>query len=212
VQTFARLALMLLGSTEMVTGGCLAADDPACGKDYPVPTKPVDYRQEFAGGSLLPSEIVLKAHVIKLGMTPGALVAVLGEPTRQLAAESRSVPEQCEYLLQLLQEHPTSMHLYKLAALRLKYLAGEFRVSEWALPDVGTIKSFWYSPDHAGRELSYLYYFAPIAIAPGKVERLKGENNTLLRAGPPRMEWNIQSNRLSIENQRASGDAVRSSP
>jgi hypothetical protein len=205
VQRFAPLALTLFGAAGMIAGVSVAADDPSCRKDYPVPTKPVDYRQEFAGGSLLPSEISLNAHVIKLGMTPVALKAVLGEPTRESPSERRSSQEQCEYLVRLLQEHPTSMHLYKLAPLRLKSLAGAFRISEWELPSIGTIKSFWYTPEQAGRESSYLYYFLPIAIASTEVERLKGEDNTLLRAGPPRIEWNIETNRLSIENQGAIG-------
>ena len=208
----ASLALMLFGAAGMVTDISAASDEPTCRKDYPVPTKPVDYRQEFAGGSLLPSEISLNAHIIKLGMSPGALISVLGEPTREFAAERRSAPEQCEYLVRLLQEHPTSMHLYKLAALRLKNLAGEFRVSEWELPNIGTIKSFWYAPGRAGRESSYLYYFSPIAMARDKVESLNGQENTLLRSGPPRIEWNIEKNRLSIENRGASGDGVRPSP
>jgi hypothetical protein len=203
VRPLALLALVLFGAAGIVTRVCVAAGEPECQGDYPVSVHEVDYRGEFAGGTLLPDEISLNAHTVRLRMTPGALVAVLGEPTRETAApESRSALEQCQFLLRLLQEHRTWMHLYKLVALRLQNMAGVFRVSEWELPNVGTIKSFWYKPQQSGRELSYLYYFSPISIAPTNVERVKGEPYTLVRAGPPRMEWNIEKNRVSIaENQ-----------
>jgi hypothetical protein len=94
------------------------------------------------------------------------------------------------------------MHLYKLVALRLENMSGVFRISEWELPNVGTIKSFWFKPQPSGRELSYLYYFSPISIAPSDVERVKGEPYTLVRAGPPRVEWNIEKNRVSIAENR----------
>jgi hypothetical protein len=94
------------------------------------------------------------------------------------------------------------MHLYKLVALRLQNMAGVFRVSEWELPNIGTIKSFWYKPPGSGRELSYLYYFSTLPIAPTNIELVKGEPYTLLRTGPPRMEWNIKKNRVSIAENR----------
>lgn len=199
------LALILLGAAGagMVTRVSMATDEPACEGDFPVPMEPVDYRQEFAAGTLLPDDISLDTHRIKLGMTPGALIAVFGKPTREIEApERRSARQQCQYLLRLLQKHPTSMQMYTLVPLRLQNMAGVFRVSEWALPNVGTIKSFWYKQQQSGRELSYLYYFSPISIAPTNVERVKGEPNTLVRAGPPRMEWNIDKNRVSIEENR----------
>ena len=198
------LVLILLGAAGagMGTRVCIAADEPACGGDFPVPMEPVDYRQEFAAGTLLPDDISLDAHRIKLGMTPGALIVAFGKPTREIEApERRSAQEQCQYLLRLLQKHPTSMQMYTLVPLRLRNMSGVFRVSEWALPNIGTIRSFWYLPQ-TGREVSYLYYFSPVPIAPTKVERLKGEHLTFVRAGPPRMEWNVERNRVSMAENR----------
>jgi hypothetical protein len=199
VQQLTPLALILVGAAGLVTRVCVAAGEPACGGDFPAPMEQVDYRQEFAAGTLLPDDISLNAQRIKLGMTPGALIAVLGEPTREIEApERRSAREQCQYLLRLLQKHPTSMQMYALVPLRLRNMSGVFRVSEWELPNIGTIKSFWYKAEQSGRELSYLYYFSPVSIALTKVERLNGEHLTLVRAGPPRVEWNIERNRVSI--------------
>ena len=116
----------------------------------------------------------------------------------------RTAQEQCEYLLELLRNHPNSIHLYKLGELKWKKMSGLFRVSEWQLPDIGTLRAFFYKPSAFKSETSYLYHLTLLPTSLEKVQRKKGQNYVLIRIGASKIEWDVQTNRIVIAS-RADG-------
>ena len=136
-----------------------------CWRDYPIPTASVNYEKAFASETLVPDRILVNGKVLKLGMTESNINGILGLSSTVVEDwQQRTDQEQCEYLLELLRKHPNSMHLYKLGELKWKKMSGLFRVSEWQLSDVGTLRAFFYKPSAAESETAYLYYSNPLQL------------------------------------------------
>jgi hypothetical protein len=169
-----------------------------CWRDYAFPAPSVNYERAFALETLAPELIALDSRVVKAGMAEKELNEILGVvPSTVENAGRRTEQEQCEYLSGLLRDHPNSMHLYVLGALKLKKMSGSFRVSEWQIPAVGTLRVFFHN-DGVRPETSYLFHLTLLPTPPETVTRNKGRGYVLVRIGPPRIEWDVDTNRVSI--------------
>jgi len=177
-----------------------------CWRDYPIPTASIDYQKAFAAETLAPDKIVVNGNVVDLGITEKSLEGILGlASTVAEDWQQRTDQQQCEYLLELLRKHPNSMHLYELGALKLKRMSGQFRVSEWQIPDVGTLRAFFHKPSAAQSEASYLYHLALLPTSLDKVVRKKDRGYVLIRRGPPEIRWDVRTNRISISGRADGG-------
>jgi hypothetical protein len=192
----------------------LTLDQPAlssepetlCWRDYPIPTTSVNYEKAFVSETLAPDRILVNGKVVKPGMTESTLNGTLGLPSTVVEDwRQRTAQEQCEYLLELLRNHPNSMHLYKLGELKWKKMSGLFRVSEWQLPDIGTLRAFFYKPSALKSETSYLYHLTLLPTSVEKVQRKKGQNYVLIRIGASKIEWDVQTNRIVIASRADGG-------
>jgi hypothetical protein len=179
--------------------------DTLCWHDYPIPTTSVNYEKAFASETLAPDRISVDGRILPLGVTESSLNRVLGVPSTVVEDwQQRTDQQQCEYLLELLRNHPNSMHLYKLGQLKLKRMSGLFRVSEWRLPGVGGLRAFFYKPSTAKTEASYLYYLSLPPTSLDNVERKQGRGYVLIRTGTSKIKWDVQTNFISI-SVRADG-------
>jgi hypothetical protein len=198
---FSLLVLVIMSSQSAMP----AEPNTLCWRDYPIPTDAVNYEKAFVSGTLAPDLILFKGKALKPSMTESSLNGILGSTPAVIEDwRKRTVQEQCEYLLEVLREHPNSMHLYKLGELKLKKMSGLFRVSEWRLPDVGTLRAFFHKPSAEAAESSYLYHQTLLPVPPDNVKRKKGTSYVLTRPGAAGVEWNINLNRISI-NSHANG-------
>ena len=170
-----------------------------CERDYPIPLVPTNYAQLFASETLAPNVLTVNGKLLNSGAPEKVIETVLGtNPTVSEDWQSRSDQQQCEYLLGILRENPNSMHLYKLADLKSKKMAGLFRASEWQLQGIGTLRAFFHKSSATGAEASYLYHVTLLRTAPAQIHRKKGGGYVLVREGPPKIEWDVQRNRISI--------------
>src|SRR5262245_37920782 len=157
-----------------------AEPETLCWRDYPIPTASVNYEEALASQTLVPERILVHGKVLKPGMTESNLNAILGLTSTVVEDwRRRTDQEQCEYLLEVLRKHPNSMHLYKLGELKWKKMSGLFRVSEWQLPDVGTLRAFFYKPSAFETDTSYLYHLTLLPTPLDKVQRKKGRGYVL---------------------------------
>jgi hypothetical protein len=194
------LCLRIAISFSFVAQGSIttaAERSQACWKDYPIPTKPVDYRQEFAAGTLLPDMIVVDGRIIERGMSTEQLTAILGIPAHSTVAQQRTANEQCEYLFKMLEDRPTSMHLYKLSVLGLERLSGFFGTLTWELTDIGTIRAFWRAESALSSQIVYMYHISPVPIVSSQA-RIMMNGTVLSRVGQPRVDWDIERNQVTI--------------
>jgi hypothetical protein len=176
-----------------------------CWRDYPIPTVAVNYERAFASETLVPDRIQTNGKVIKPGMTEREINNILGKASAVAEEQrQRSENEQCEYLLALLGQHPDSMHLYKLGELKWQKMAGYFRVSEWSLQSIGTLRIFFFKPSEGASEISYLHHLTLIPVPLDDVRRKKGHGYILTRRGSLPVEWNVENNTVRILN-RAGG-------
>jgi len=176
-----------------------------CWRDYPIPTPAVNYEKAFASETLAPGTITVNGKSVTTGIAEKAIDGYLGRAATVVEDwQQRSEQEQCDYLLDVLRRHPNTMHLYTLGDIKLKKLTGLFRVAEWQLPGVGTLRAFLHKSSAAEPDAAYLYHLTLLAVPLDQVQRKKGKGYVLTRPGPPRIEWNIESNRISIST-RAGG-------
>jgi hypothetical protein len=119
--------------------------------------------------------------------------------------QQRSEQEQCEYLLEVLRRHANTMHLYTLGDIKHKRMSGLFRVAEWRLPGVGTLRTFLHKSSAAEPGKAYLYHLALLPVSLDKVQRKKGKGYVLTKPGTPKIEWDTQTNRISISTRAAGG-------
>lgn len=174
----------------------------ACWRDYPIPTTAVNYERTFASGTLAPERIVFHGKFIRPGMSQRQIDRILGTEAR--VAEDwheRTSQAQCEYLLTVLRDHPDSMHLYKLGELKWKKMSGAFRVDEWRIPGVGSLRAFVHRSSARDADASYLYHLTFEASPPDAVQRKKGRRNVLVRLGAPRIEWDIDTNQVVVSGR-----------
>jgi hypothetical protein len=183
-----------------------AEPETLCWRDYPIPTAPVNYEKAFVSETLVPDRILVNGKLVKPGMTESNLNDILSMTSTVVEDwRQRTDQEQCEYLLEVLRKHPNSMHLYKLGELKWKKMSGLFRVSEWQLPDVGTLRVFFYKPSALKAGVSYLYHLTLTPMPVDKVQRKKGQGYVLIRVGASKIEWNIETNRISIVSHSDGG-------
>jgi hypothetical protein len=200
----AGLALVLL----VLTSARLAALEPGslCWRDYPIPTPGVNYEKAFASETLAPGTITVNGKPVTTGIAEKTIDGLLGVASTAVEDwQQRSEQEQCEYLLEVLRRHANTMHLYTLGDIKLKKLSGLFRVAEWTLPGVGTLRAFLHKPSAAESGKAYLYHLTLLPVAVDKVQRKKGKGYVLTKPGSPRIEWDIQTNRVSISAGAAGG-------
>ncbi len=173
--------------------------DTSCWRDYPIPTTSVNYEKAFASETLAPDGISVNGKVLRLGITENSLDSLLGLTSTVVEDwQQRTDEQQCEYLLDLLRNHPNSMHLYKLGELKLKRMSGVFRVSEAQLPGAGRLRAFFYKPSAAEPEASYLYYLTLSPTSLKNVVRKQGPGYVLIRTGASKINWDVQTNFISI--------------
>jgi hypothetical protein len=180
--------------------------DTLCWRDYPIPTTSVNYEKAFTSETLAPDRISINGKVLRLGVTENDLNSVLGVTSIVVEDwQQRDEQRQCNYLLELLRDHPNSMHLYKLGQLKLKRMSGLFRASEWQLPGVGKLRAF-FSKSSAGKfEASYLYYLTPIPTSLNNVKRKQGVGYVLIRTGVSKIQWDVQTNSITISTHGDGG-------
>ena len=173
--------------------------DTSCWRDYPIPTTSVNYEKAFASETLAPDGISVNGRVLRLGVTENNLNRLLGSTSIVVEDwQQRTEEQQCHYLLDMLRNHPNSMHLYKLGQLKQKRMSGFFRVSESQLPGVGTLRVFFYKPSAAEPEESYLYYLTPSPTSLNNVVRKQGPGYVLVRTGASKLMWDVRTNFISI--------------
>jgi len=177
-----------------------------CWRDYPIPAPAVRYEQAFASETLAPDRISVNGKTVTLGLTEKNLNDLLRMTSTEVEDwRQRSDQEQCEYLLEVLRRHPNSMHLYKLGQIKLKKMSGLFRVAEWQLPDVGILRAFFHKPSADKPETAYLYHLTLLPVALDKVQRKSGQRYVLTKTGASKVEWDIETNRVSIATRAHGG-------
>jgi hypothetical protein len=197
---FVLFALTMLGQPAMPSDS-----QTLCWHDYPIPAASVNYEKALASETLVPDRISVNGKVVNLGITENNLNSILGLTSTVVEDwRHRTDQQQCEHLLELLHKHPDSMHLYKLGQLKWKKMSGLFRVSEWQIPDAGTLRAFFYKPSADKSETSYLYHLTLLPTSLDKIQRKKGKGYLLIRIGASKIEWDVQTNRISI-SRRAEG-------
>src|SRR5512147_349483 len=164
------LALLVL---VLASGRPAMSLDPAssCWRDYPIPTASVNYEQAFAAETLAPDSITINGKAVTTGMAKKTIEGLLGGAA--IVVEDwrpRSDQEQCEYLLEVLRQHANSMHLYRLGDIKVKRMSGLFRVAEWQLADVGTLRAFFHKASDADPDRAYLFHLTLRPIALDKVQ------------------------------------------
>jgi hypothetical protein len=184
-----------------------ALDPPSlCWRDYPIPTPAVNYEKAFAAETLAPDTITVNGKPVTIGIAEKAIDGVLGVPATVVEDwQHRNEQEQCDYLLDVLRRHANTMHLYTLGDIKLKKLSGLFRVAEWQLPGVGTLRAFLHKSSATEPEKAYLYHLTLLPVPVDKVQRKKGKGTILTKPGAPRIEWNIETNRISISPRAVGG-------
>jgi len=90
------------------------------------------------------------------------------------------------------------MHLYKLADLKSKKMSGGFRVAEWQLPGVGTLRGFFWRQSDSAKDSAYLFYLNLLPTTETNVQRKQGGGYVLIRSGTPQIEWDVRANRVSV--------------
>jgi len=196
------LALALVFGQPSLVLGQASSSSEACRRDYPIPTQSVNYERAFASETLAPDRLSVNQRTLRLGATEKHLNAVLGVTSTVVEDwKPRTAPQQCEYLLELLREHPNSMHLYKLKKLQLAMMSGMFRISEWQLSGIGRLRVFFHKSAAANAEASYLYYLTLSPISAGQVARSRGPTYVLTREGIPIVKWDVSTNVISVTTQ-----------
>jgi hypothetical protein len=188
----------------LVSARPAAALDPAalCWRDYPIPTPSVNYERAFAAETLAPDPITIDGKTVSTGMAEKTIDGLLGAAATAVEDwQQRSDQEQCDYLLEVLRRHANSMHLYKLGAIKHKRMSGLFRVAEWKLPGVGTLRAFLHKASAAGPDKAYLYHLTLVPVALDNVQRKRGKGTVLTKPGTPTVEWNVEANRIAISTR-----------
>jgi hypothetical protein len=189
----------MFGKSALVLGQTSVSSDASCWRDYPIPTNSVNYEKAFASETLAPDRISVNQKVLRLGATENYLNSVLGATSIVVEDwKQRTEQEQCEYLLELLRNHPSSMHLYQLKKVQLERLSGMFSVSEWQIRGIGKLRAFFHKSSTAGVEASYLYYLTMFPTSPRNIERSRGPSYVLTRDGVPIVKWDVRTNGISI--------------
>lgn len=100
--------------------------DPAidsCSKGYPIPTTSVNHERALASETLIPDQVSLNGKILRPGVEK--LNRAIGAKSVMVeSAAERTYVQQCDYLLQLLRNHPDSMYLYRIKKMQLQHRSG----------------------------------------------------------------------------------------
>src|SRR5258708_3742877 len=110
--------------------------------------------------------------------------------------------QQCDYLLELLHDHPNSMYLYRIKKIQLQHLSGVFRVAEWHLPRIGKLHVLLCRPSKDATEKSYLFLLTLDSTSIRDVKRHLGSDYVLIRSGTDRINWNVDTNSITMSTSR----------
>ena len=159
----------------------------------------VNYRRALASETLAPKRATIGGRTFSTGQTDAILERALG-PKCDVAEDwsERDAEHQCEYLRSLGASNSNSMHYYILEEQNRRHLAGWFRVCQWKLPGVGTLRAFLHRRASSGPAEVYLLQLVVSPIPEREVSYSKGSSLRVVRAGPPRVEWDVQRNFITI--------------
>ena len=161
--------------------------------------KEVDYRRALASGTLAPKRVVIRGRTVSTGLSEAALGRVLGPEFRVAENWSkRDAEQQCDYLRKLGLSNNNSMHYYILEEQNRRRLSGSFRVCEWTLTGVGTLRAFVHRPADSAVAHAYLLHLVMSPVPGETASYVKGPPVRLVRAGPPRVEWDVERNLVAI--------------
>ena len=149
----------------------------------------VNYRRALASETLAPKRATIGGRTFSTGQTDAILERALG-PKYDVAEDwsERDAEHQCEYLRSLGASNSNSMHYYILEEQNRRRLAGWFRVCQWKLPGVGTLRAFLHRRASSGPAEVYLLQLVVSPIPEREVSYSKGSSLRVVRAGPPRVE------------------------
>jgi hypothetical protein len=193
-----------LASVPAISGFAVSAQSPvstsdSCSKDYPVPTTAVNYEQAFASETLVPDQISVNSEILRPGGSEERLSRAIGAKSNIIENPvERSDSQQCDYLLELLRNHPNSMYLYRIKKIQLEHLSGIFRVAEWELPQVGKLRVYFYRSSKDTAEKSYLFLLSLNSTSVRDVKREPGSDYVLSRAGASQIHWNVDTNSITL--------------
>ena len=131
-------------------------------------------------------------------MTLAHVSAVLGGPPIAVGKwQAQDLEEQCRYTVELLQQNPHSMNVYRWMDLRRKRLSGLFQVTEWRLGKLGRVRAFLHKRAEKDSRKAWLFQVVLSPVAVAEVPYRNGPRR-LVREGPPRIEWNLASDKLVL--------------
>jgi len=178
-----------------------AAAGPSCFTgDYPKLQLPkLDYRKAFAGSAIAPARILVGGRALTAGLSVAQIDAVLGGRSSVVSGwQPRGLEEQCRYTLEVLRRAPHSMNVYRWMDLRKRRLAGEFQIRVWRLGKLGSVRVFLHR--RAGWDAARAWLFhvllTPVPVASVPYRYKPGLH--LVREGPPRIEWNLATDALTL--------------
>ena len=159
-----------------------------------------DYKQLFAGGTLLPDRVTWDTISIRVGMSETGLKSCLPDSGRfEMSTQARTRREQWAILREILAHANYSMHYYILAGIYYdQQLSGWFREYRWTLDGVGDLTVHLHSEDPDG---GYRVWLIQLPLVPTGVENLTYQpppGLVLVRSGDRPVEWNIDRNSLTL--------------
>ena len=165
-----------------------------------IPVTNVDYRREFAAGTLMPDRVVLGDHTIRTGQSEPSILDALGFDYREVESPTwRSQLRDAEFIGDLMVAHPVTMHFYILADLQVNSAEGWFKVLEWTFPRWGTLRVYFSASTESGPFKVRLFEVEPNSLGLEDITWAGGEHLRLSRAGSPAMLWDIDQNSLTIK-------------
>lgn len=176
--------------------------DRLCWKDFPIPTTAVDYKRALAEQTLNPQQILVDGQILKPGQSEAQVSRLLRTaPTHSADWEERTEQDQCEFLLTLLRAHPNSMHLYGLGDLKQRRMSGQFRTAEWQIMGVGRLSAYLHRRATTDPDQTYLFHLKLDPARADAVQQVRGRATVLIRPGPPRVQWDVDLNRVTIDRR-----------
>ena len=159
-----------------------------------------DYREVFANGTLFPDRVSWDSVSVRTGGTEASLAVCLPDSSEfSKSEEARTREQQWQFLRGLLHHNYTSMHYYILVPIcYYQQLAGRFKSYEWKLTGVGTIRVHLHASAEAEVFHVWLIELAMDSTGLENVRYAHPPDMVLVRDGEPRVEWDVDKNRVTI--------------
>jgi hypothetical protein len=158
------------------------------------------YDGAIYNGDLIPDRITRGEGIVHTGHSLKRLTAVLGDDYTVVEDVQRTRAEQWAFLRNYLRKRNDSMHYYALCGLYYdRQLQGRFQVLEWQLCDL-KILAYMHADGEKDTPRVYLLEVDYPYDEEAEVEYLPGEGNRLKRHGKCVLIWNVDNNRLVIED------------